>query len=295
MPFVFDMRGFWADERVEGLLWNLKNPVFLWVYRYFKKKERQFFSESRHVVSLTHKGKEEILKMKLPDVTAEKITVIPCCTDMDLFVPLTDQKILDERRAALSIPADSRVISYLGSFGTWYMAEEMLAFISILKQSNLNVIFLIISRDEPERILSLATDRGLGSEDLRIVSAKREEVPQWLSLSDETLFFIRPTFSKRASSPTKMGEALSMGIPVICNDGIGDCTEILQTGEAGFIVKSFTRESYQKMAGVLLSRAKPEPGRIRAVAKERLDLKMGVSLYERIYSMMTTHKTEEGR
>ena len=31
-PFIFDMRGFWADERVDGGMWNLKNPVFKLVY-----------------------------------------------------------------------------------------------------------------------------------------------------------------------------------------------------------------------------------------------------------------------
>ena len=38
VKFIFDMRGFWADERVEGGLWNLFNPVFRLIYRYFKKK-----------------------------------------------------------------------------------------------------------------------------------------------------------------------------------------------------------------------------------------------------------------
>ena len=34
IPWIFDMRGFYADERVEGGLWRLSNPVFRMVYRY---------------------------------------------------------------------------------------------------------------------------------------------------------------------------------------------------------------------------------------------------------------------
>ncbi len=30
---IFDMRGFWADERVDGGLWDLKNPLFKFVYK----------------------------------------------------------------------------------------------------------------------------------------------------------------------------------------------------------------------------------------------------------------------
>ena len=40
VPFLFDMRGFWADERVDGGLWNLKNPIFKIVYNFFKRKNK---------------------------------------------------------------------------------------------------------------------------------------------------------------------------------------------------------------------------------------------------------------
>ena len=36
------MRGFWPDERVEGGLWNLQNPLYKLVYNYFKKKKETF-------------------------------------------------------------------------------------------------------------------------------------------------------------------------------------------------------------------------------------------------------------
>ena len=34
VPLLFDMRGFWADEKVEGGSWPRSNPVYLAVYRY---------------------------------------------------------------------------------------------------------------------------------------------------------------------------------------------------------------------------------------------------------------------
>ena len=59
--FVFDMRGFWADERVDGGLWSLNKPIFKQVYRYFKRKELEFFKNADYTVSLTHNGRNEIL------------------------------------------------------------------------------------------------------------------------------------------------------------------------------------------------------------------------------------------
>ena len=43
VKFVFDMRAFYADERVDGKIWNLNNPIFKLVYDFFKRKEAEFF------------------------------------------------------------------------------------------------------------------------------------------------------------------------------------------------------------------------------------------------------------
>ena len=53
VPFVFDMRGFWPEERVEGGLWDLSNPLFRTVFGYFKRREAEFLNEAGHIVSLT--------------------------------------------------------------------------------------------------------------------------------------------------------------------------------------------------------------------------------------------------
>jgi glycosyltransferase involved in cell wall biosynthesis len=37
--FMNDIRGFWADERVDGDMWNLNNPLYRKIYRFFKSKE----------------------------------------------------------------------------------------------------------------------------------------------------------------------------------------------------------------------------------------------------------------
>ena len=62
---LFDMRGLWADERVDGELWNLKNPIYKLIYNYFKKKEKQFLIHSDHTISLTHNGKKNIINRSI--------------------------------------------------------------------------------------------------------------------------------------------------------------------------------------------------------------------------------------
>ena len=54
--FIFDMRGFWADERVDGGIWKAGGLL----YRGAKKVERWLLSNADYVVSLTQAGVDEI-------------------------------------------------------------------------------------------------------------------------------------------------------------------------------------------------------------------------------------------
>ena len=49
VKFLFDMRGFWADERVDGGLWPKNGRL----YRIAKDLERRFLEAADHVVTLT--------------------------------------------------------------------------------------------------------------------------------------------------------------------------------------------------------------------------------------------------
>ena len=84
VKFIFDMRGFWADERVDGSLWDLKKPIYRQIYNYFKRKERAFLKHADYVISLTENGKAEMLSWPTTDPDIN-IKVIPCCTNLDLF------------------------------------------------------------------------------------------------------------------------------------------------------------------------------------------------------------------
>ena len=45
VPLLFDMRGFWVDERIEGNIWKISNPIYRFIYKYFKKKEKVLFQK----------------------------------------------------------------------------------------------------------------------------------------------------------------------------------------------------------------------------------------------------------
>ena len=282
LKFVFDMRGLWADERVDGKLWDLKNPVYKSVYNYFKKKEKQFLENADYTISLTNNAKEEILSWKEIDKNLVKIEVIPCCVDLNLF---DKNKIEADKiqlyKDELKIGKDDFILLYLGSIGTWYMLDEMMAFFSVLKQNISHAKFLFVTKDEQERILQTAEKYGF-RDAVIIRPGIREEIPFLISVSNYSIFFILQSYSKKASSPTKQGEIMAMGIPVVCNTNVGDTDKIVKDYHSGILLHDFTVTAYQNAIAEM--KTDFNSVKITEGAKDYFSLENGVEKYAKVYS-----------
>lgn len=286
LKFIFDMRGFWADERVEGGIWNLKHPLYRKAFQFFKKKERTFLQESDAIVSLTAAAKDEILSWKELKIDPGKMNVIPCCADLDFFSEKNiDLKEQQQLRDQLGIRANDFVLCYSGSTGTWYLLKEMLQFFRHLLDKKSNSKFLFITPDEKEKIIAVAAATGIKKESIIVVAAKRDAMPLLLSLSDAAIFFIKNSFSKKASSPTKMGEFMSMGIPVICNDGVGDVGNIMRKSQAGILLSSPDDDLMRAGVKELLESSFRQK-EIKAAAAYFFSLEKGIRQYDEIYSSL---------
>lgn len=280
IKLLFDMRGFWADERIEGGIWSIQNPVFKAIYSYFKKQEKRFFEESDAIVSLTEAGKEEILNWKLSSVTSEKITVIPCCVDLKLFDPKkTDEDLLHQKRNEFQLKG-KYVVGYVGSIGTWYQLPEMLLAFKRIKHLKPDAVFLFVTKEVPSSILLEAKKLEIDPASIRVVSAQHQRVPLFISLFDCSIFFIRPTFSKKASSPTKQGEIMAMGIPLICNAGVGDTDGIVNHYHAGLVLKDTKDET---ISGFELDFSGFNRETTMEGAKTYFGLERGIDAYFSIY------------
>jgi glycosyltransferase involved in cell wall biosynthesis len=291
IPFLFDMRGFWADERIDGKIWNLEHPLFKIIYNYFKRKEKDFICESDYIVSLTENAKTEILSWPLEKKNLQ-IQVIPCCADLKHF-SLNNLKddILTSWQIKLNISSNDFVISYIGSLGTWYMIDEMMDLFKVAQEKINNCKFLIITADDPEIALNAAQKANISKSAIIIKKAERSEVPYLIALSKFSIFFIKPSYSKKASSPTKLAEILGMGVPVICNANVGDVERIVEDGQVGFVLKKFETAQYENAIHKMLDFLPVNKDRISAYANKYASLNDGVSKYYNVYQkiLTTTH------
>jgi glycosyltransferase involved in cell wall biosynthesis len=285
IKFLFDNRGFWADEKVDASAWDLKNPLYNTVYRYFKKKEQEMIEQCDEMVCLTHAGKADMLRWKHVKAQADNITVIPCCADTALFSPESGTATAAKFRAELGLMEGTPLLAYLGSIGTWYMLDEMLDFFLAYRKFFPGAQFLFITQDEHERIRNMAAAKGLPPEAIIIRPGLRSEVPGLLSLAQHSLFFIRPTYSKISSSPTKQGEIMAMGIPVVCNAGVGDSDHIITEHKSGVLVRRFDAGDYERAVQELTDTFF-DPVAIRQGAEKVFSLSSGVASYLSVYKRL---------
>jgi glycosyltransferase involved in cell wall biosynthesis len=136
-----------------------------------------------------------------------------------------------------------------------------------------------VTRGDSALIHSAVSDAGVDPSAISIVSSTYEEIPNLIALADAAVFFIKTGVSGKAVSPTKQAELLAMGVPVVCNSGIGDCDEILGGTGAGIIVDPMTEEAFLDAATRLRAPDGLSGDQIRQVALDRLSLESGIARY----------------
>jgi glycosyltransferase involved in cell wall biosynthesis len=291
--FIFDMRGFWADERVDGGLWPREGGM----YQAVKSLEQRFLLGADHVVSLTHAAVREMERFPYLADHMPSMTVIPTCADLSRFVPAlaadasaaigTMSTPLPARADSASIEAKPTfTLGYVGSAGTWYLFNEVLACFKQLKAMKPEAKLLIVNRGEHGYIAQCLDRAGIAPDEVELTSATHGQVPSLMARMDAGIFFIKPVFSKQASAPTKLGEFLGCGIPCIGNAGIGDMAAVLEDERVGVALRSFDPvELVQGLQALLLLLQEPGVQRRCVQAAERhFSLTQGVRKYQEIYA-----------
>lgn len=289
IPFIFDMRGLMADEYVDAGNWRAGGLN----YRLAKRAEQALLRSADEVIVLTERIRDHLLAVSpFREFGLERrITVIPCCVDIDRAADGASYRMAT--RSALQLE-DRFVVVYSGSVGTWYLLSEMLAFYARLRRAVAHAHLLVLNRAEHAMIRASAEASGVSPEALTVLALAPADVPRYLGAADVGLFFIKPSFAKSASSPTKLGEYLAAGLPVIVNSGVGDVDALVRAARLGVVVEDLGDVGYEhavadvlRLAEMLSGPAGPElRARSRAAAEAHLSLQLGVARYRDVYARL---------
>lgn len=278
--FIFDMRGFWADEKVDAGNWRQGSAI----YRFAKYFERRFFESAHAIVSLTHEGVRAFASLgyRIPGSTI--IEVIPTCTDLERFSPGPR----DERLMAELGLSGGRVIGVSGTISNWYLRTEMLQGLAALLEVMPDAKLLAVTREDAGRLRADALAAGISLDRFVVTSAPYGRMPAYVRLMDVALFFIKPCFSKKGSCATKLAEFLAAGVPVVINDGVGDSGSIVRDHAAGIVLPDATTGALRARVPELTTLlADPSTAaRCRAAAQEHFDVDAGAGTYARVYERL---------
>jgi glycosyltransferase involved in cell wall biosynthesis len=270
---IFDLRGLMAEEYVDAGHWRRGGTP----YRLTNWIQRLALRRADGIVVLTEAVRRYLFDGRPPRVP---VAVIPFCAD----VPA------GRRRGAA--PSDDElavrgrpVMAYVGKFTGWYMEREMVEFYRSARLVSPGLLFLVLTQSDRRLIEAELRRAKIPASDYVITRVEPSEIEQCLRAADFGISFVRPSFSKISSSPTKIAEYLAASVPVVTTK-IGDLGELFGDGDLGVIVDDFSAPAYRAAARKIddLAHDPAIRERCRAVARERLSLqRVGIPRYDRLY------------
>jgi glycosyltransferase involved in cell wall biosynthesis len=281
---VFDIRGFMPEEYTDAGVWPRNGCL----YRGLKKVERYLLRVSDAFVLLTEKARDIVFPgCSDTDNLGRPIEVIPCCVDFDRFGTVA-QTSRESLRAELNL-TNRRVIVYLGSFGGWYMTDEMTDFLAVAHQQDPATFSMILTQSPRQMVIDRMSSLGIDQKNFLVTQVTPGQVPRYLKAADIAVSFIKPCYSKQSSSPTKVAEYLASGLPMVCNAGVGDLDKLIEENRVGTLVRQFSPPAYLKALGEIEIMRGDETlaARLRDVALQEFDLlSVGRTRYRRLYKRL---------
>ena len=269
-PFIFDMRALWPEELITaGRLkrGSVMHKAIAWV-------ERSCLKNAAAVVSLTHAAVGYLQETYTEELKGQVIRVIPTCADLDRFVPASTNR---------DGPATYSCVGTVLS--GWFHLDWLADFFKQVAAQDTEACFEVITRDASDEVRS----RLGGNEDfqqrLRVFGLPPQQVHSAVQSHTVSAMFFSQGLSKLGSSPTRMGEILGCGLPVVANSGVGDVARIIEHYNVGVLVEDGSSES-MKLGLQRLNELRKDPElaqRCRRAAEEVFSLEAGIEAYRELY------------
>jgi Glycosyl transferase 4-like domain len=219
IPYLFDARGYWIEERAHPGGWFSTSST----YAMGKFAEQVLFRAADGVVTLTELQASD-LAAGLFGRPPRLLEVIPTCADYAAFYLRDSRPAKPDGGRVVPGPirsrlADKVVLGVVGALNGTYCVRETLALAKFATQSSPSVHLLILSAQEREYEAALES-ADIPVDRCTVASARHWEMPEWLQWLDWGLLLIPETAANRAKMPTKLAEFFAAGVrPVFfgCN------------------------------------------------------------------------------
>lgn len=223
VPFVFELGDLWPASIVA--VGAMRRGFLL---RWMERLELYLYRESAAVVALTSAFKDDLVRR---GIDPAKVFVVINGVDLARYAPrLRDQGLAE----SLGIAPENFVIGYVGTHGMAHALEKVLDAAELARGTRLRFLF-VGSGAARESLVAEATRRGL-SNVIFIAAQPKNQMPAYWSLCDVALAHLKNTPVFETVIPSKIFEAMGMGLPVLLAAPKGEASEIVESYEAGLWV-----------------------------------------------------------
>lgn len=222
-PFVFELRDLWPASIVA--VGAMRRGL---VIKTLEKLERFLYRRAAAIVAVTEAFRKDLVARSIP---ADKIHVVMNGVDLEQYRPRTRDAGLAHEYGL----EGKFVVGYIGTHGMAHALDKVLEAASLLRDRADIVFFFAGSgaaRADLERQVA-----ELGLDNVRLIPRQpKERMPALWSLCDATIVPLRnnPVFA--TVIPSKIFEAMAMGMPIIISLPEGEATSIVRSTGSGVCV-----------------------------------------------------------
>ncbi len=207
--------------------------------------ERDLARNCHHIIAPTEREKEDLIRHY--GASPERIGVIPCGVDLELFQPM-DKEIAKQQLGF----TDDKIILFVGRIEPLKGIDQLLRAMPYL-QNGQGPRLMIIGGDESsqyeiERLQGLSRELHIQGSVTFLGLIKHEQLPYFYSAADACVI---PSYYE--SFGLVALESLACGTPVVATD-VGDLRSVIRQGEAGYVVIDNTPRHLADKIALVLSR-----------------------------------------
>lgn len=219
VPHVFELRDLWPASIVANRA--LRPGLML---RILERLELTLYRRSTAVLAFTEAFRSDLNRRGVP---LAKIHVVHNGTDLDLFQPGPRAPLL-----ASQLGLEGQwVLGYFGTLGLSHGLDQVIE--AAVEVRHLPVTFLFMGAGAATAGLK-AKAAALGLTNLRFLPRQpHEQVPDYWRLCDAALVSLADTEAFRAVMPSKIYEALAMGLPILFVGPEGEASRALSAWGVG--------------------------------------------------------------
>ena len=220
VPFVLELADLWPASIVA--VGAIRHPLPL---KLLEVLELHLYRRAAAIVALTEGIKDDLVARGIP---AEKIRVVMNAADLARYGP----RPRDEALAQAWGLGGKFVVGYVGTHG---MAHGLVSVIDAAERlrDTPEIVFLFVGAGaERDMLIAEAGRRGLDNVVFQPVQPK-EALPAVWSLCDIALAHLKDKPLFAGALPTKMFEAIGMGLPIVLATPEGEASSLLRESGAG--------------------------------------------------------------